>query len=158
MKNVSEFLQGKKGGLYEKVISNKEVSSLLMALLSNLVILCHKKGTPLEGLVFDTPHEANGDVTARIRFNSIALPSAQIWEGGNGFVAYTAQYGRSLYKALEKNPRIGKFFEDVVDVLDKYGRRKGLEFSEVAFKKAIITKENVFVLKMGRETLDKWSR
>lgn len=158
MQNVSEFMQGRKTNLYEKVLENSQVAGLLMALLSNLVIVCHKRGTPIEGLSFDAPREANGDVTGRIHFNSLSIPSVYIWEEGASFKSYVAQYGRNLYKCLEKNPRIGKFFEQLVDVLEKYGRRKGIAFPDVSFKKAIITQDDVFVMKMGRETLDKWSR
>jgi hypothetical protein len=158
VKNVSEFLQEKRQGLYEKVLENKEVAGLLMSLLANLVVLAHKRNVPIEGIDFGQPFEAMNEVRGQIRFNSLSIPSASIWGANNDFVRYSAQYGEHLWKALQKNPRIGKFFEQVVDVMDGYCQRKRIEFKDLHFKKAIITKENVLVVKLGKETLDRWGR
>jgi hypothetical protein len=158
MENVSDNIQSKRKGLYDKICENKEVANLLMALLSNLVILCHRKGKPIEGIAFESPREFNGEITARIWFRSLSIPSVGIWGAKEDFRKYATQYSRQLYKALDKNPRISPFFEQVVEILSKYGERKGLEFKDVAMKKAIITKDDILVIKLGKETLDKWDR
>lgn len=158
MENISEYLQSRKQSLYEKITTNKEIAGLLMSFISNLVILASRKGMPIEGIEFGSPHEYQGEIKARIKFNSLSIPKIEIWGAKDDFVRYTMQYSKHLYKALDKNPRIGYFFEKLMDVFEKYGERKGLTWSEVCFKKAIITKEDYLVIKLGKETLDKWNR
>jgi hypothetical protein len=158
MDNVSQFLQSRKQSLYEKICANKEVAGLLMSFISNLVIMCHRKGTPIEGISFGSPHEYQGEIKAKIKFSSLSIPKIEIWGAKDDFVRYTMQYSKHLYKTLEKNPGVGYFFEKLMDVLELHGERHGLEWNQVCFKKAIITKDDYLVIKLGKETLDKWNR
>ena len=157
MQNVSEFLQTTQKGLYQKCCENDQMAKFFMAFLSNLVLICHKKGTPIEGIAFEAPFKQGEEVRGKINFHSLAIASAQIW-GGNDFKRYVSQHSNSLWKALDKNPAIGRFVEQVANVLEKHGERNGLVWKDVSFKKAVIAREDVLIITLGKDTLDKWGR
>jgi hypothetical protein len=147
--NVLEQLDGKKT-LLAKLRANEELTSIVMGLLVRIVYMAQvEKSKPVKGITIDGPYMTGAQITARLTFNSIALSGSSMWTMKHDFVDYVGGRNAKLAQALSDNPRLGKFFEDVVGQLEQVAAWKSWRFEDMTFTKHIITQDDVIVLEVA---------
>lgn len=158
--NVYEQLAIEKKNLADKLGENAEIGNIVLALLGRLIILSQERGRPIEGIATApllNSKLGNGDLVIRskITFNALSIIRPAMWQLQSDFARYTLSKARGLALALQRNPKLSDFFENIVEAIDQWCRSENVQFPGVRVKQAIISNPgDVLVLKVGRKLLD----
>lgn len=157
--NVTEVLAGKAQTLLEKLVTNPDLCNFILGLLGRCIVVCANLGRPIEGIEIghlDVQEIENGDLTLRapVTFHDMQVTPASIWPPQNDFAQYTRSKANGLGMALQKNPKLSVFFQEMVTRIDSYCSHRGLQFGALHVKQAVLTSNNRIVLKVGKNVLD----
>lgn len=157
-RNVAEAIEGRAATLFEKMISNSDVSNVIMALVGRLVIMAHQLGKPIEGISVASPTWSGRKLTARIEFHSLMLTPPSLWAGQSDLKRYVASKSANMALVFDKNPGLLRFFNDLIGKLDQFCTHKSVEFRNLKLEKSIITPDNVLMMSVAKDHLGKWER
>lgn len=159
-KSVATAIEGRSQTLFEKIISNNDVANMIMALVSQLVIMSNQKGTPIEGIRISEPiWSDNNTLSARIEFSAINLTqSLGIWNTQDDMRNYVASKSAHLAKVFDRNPNVLTAFRNIVNSFDKFCDQKRIKFSSLKFEKSIISRENILAIIISKEHFNKWGQ
>lgn len=156
MKSAGDVLESKRESLLEKLVSNVEVATTVMAFLGHIIVQCAKTGKQIAGVRTSPISEFDGNFTFKITYGSINVQSIGLWKMDNGSVAdYICSRSMHMARALNANPSLIKTFEDLVSAIDRFCDRHRISFSDFKIEKRIVTRENVCILKTK---VDRWGR
>jgi len=164
--NVHDQIASTKPSLVEMMTSNQDVSAVVMAYLNLLVGLSLKKDVPIDGISISNGHiESNSGTDKRsgekwmavyvasVRFSRISAPMAKIWGTQSDFYNYAKAKASHMAQALDVNPNLEKFFYEMVETIDNWARQKGIPFSHVSIRDAIVTRDySTLTFKIGRRS------
>lgn len=156
--SVAQAIESRSQSLFEKLVSNVDVANIVMALIGRLVIMATEQGKPIEGIAVENAEWSGRSLRARVRFNSVVLPSATLWQKQSDLHRYAESRARHLAKVFDKNPGLLRFFNDLAVKLESFCETKRLNFSDLKFEKSIITKENLLILNVAKNHLNPWER
>lgn len=152
--NVAQTLETNSVGLYQKLAQNEDVSNVIMALLTRIIVMCRQWGKPIQGVSFGNVNESDGEIRFGMSFSNLALPAMDLWQPQENIAKYGESKAARLAKVIEGNPRLLKVFGDVVNIAEKMCERKGKQFKDFQIKKAFIhPKTNVCVIRSGAPEL-----
>ncbi len=149
---VFEQMAAKQGNLLATILTNQDAASLVMGLLGRMIYFAEvEKNMPVEGITVDPLVIEGHTFKARVRFSPVALARSFIWSPKKEFVDYVRMKAGNMAQAMNDNPNLGKFFQDLVAGLVRYCEHKGFPFAHLQFTKHIITKDWVIVLEVARK-------
>ena len=157
---VYDQLASKKESLADRFGLNPELGNVVLALLGRLVIICQERGKPIEGIIIGpiaTTQSNNKDLTLRahVIFGSVAVSRSAMWQLQTDFAKYAQSKAAGLALALQRNPTLANFFEDLAMCVDNWSKEIRLPFENIKVKQSIISVPgDIFVLKLGKELLD----
>jgi hypothetical protein len=147
MKTVATVLDSKNSSLLAKLTVNHQLSTMIMGFVGRIIWECHKKGKPFAGVDIGSIVENNGEFKFRVTYSSIPVLSAGLWKAEDGLLGYTRSRASHMARALESNPRMIRAFEGLIERVDNYCQRKGMDFADFEVEKAFITSDDTFVMK-----------
>lgn len=148
---VSQHLDNVRPRLLRKLEQNNELCKTLAGLLGLVVIESQRRGVSVENVNL-SPLRTLGDgmFGARIDYfyRGLQVP-AGFGEKGT-FEEYLAAKGVQLAKVLALNHSVSRFFESLVEAVDRHAMDKGVRFSELHVMEdgAFISKDDELVIKV----------
>lgn len=152
--NVFEQIQGTKPLLTRKLMENMDLSNLLMAWLGRLILMCQSVGCPIEGVQIGELQVMGGEFKARISFNQLALVRAPESMYRDDFFEFAQAKSAAMARAMTKNPDLMKFFQKLVEAIDKHCTYKGWDFKTVRIVYSYITPDNMLVMRVRRQYVE----
>lgn len=131
---------------------------MIMGLISRLVIMAHQYGKPIQGIFISSPKWSGRKITAHIEFNSLLVVSHGMWGGKSDLRDYVGSKARHMSMVFDKNPRILHFFTELVQMIDSFCETKRIPFADVKLEKSVITPDNVLMVSVSTDHLNKWER
>jgi len=156
--NPAQAIESKSQTLFDKLVSNGELSNVVMAILGQLVIISSQQGKPIEGIVLGHPNWLGRSIRSKVAFNSLAIPSMGFWRGEDDLARYAQGRAANLARVFDKNPGVLKFFTSLIKEIDLFCTYKGIDFKDVKVEKAIITSEYVMIITLSKEHVGLWQR
>jgi hypothetical protein len=157
-KNVAEAVQARSLSQFEKLISNEQLSNVVMALLGKLVVMSAQASKPIEGIAVSDPCWNGRSLKARIEFNSLSIAPMGLWHEAPDVVRYAQARSQHLAKAFDKNPGLSRFFTKMLHMIEAFCEHKGLQFADLKVEKAFITPGNMMVITFNKEHVGLWER
>jgi hypothetical protein len=158
LESPAQAIESKSKSLYDKLITNQEVSSVIMAILGQLVIISSQQGKPIEGIVLGSPNWLGRSIRSKVAFNAVSIPSMGLWRGDDDMLRYARGRAAHLSKVFDKNPGVLKFFTTLIKEIDLFCTYKGIDFKDVKIEKAIITTDYVMIITLSKEHMGIWQR
>jgi hypothetical protein len=158
--NVSQLLETEKPRLLEKMVTNPDLCNVVLALLGRCLIEAQNRSKPMEGIALgelQSEQSPDGDLVMRskVEFHSVALTNPAVWPLQSNFALYVRAKAQGMAMALQKNPKLGVFFESLVERIESYAAHKQIPFDTVVVKQSMISNPgDMLVLKIGRKLLD----
>ena len=151
IENASQAIASDKPYLLEKIEQNTDIANVLIAMLGKLVISYRTAGqikmAPIQ--VIDNEFRSRVEVVG----TPLSLPPQLVMH--NDLRDYMTAKNIALARVLTLNKPIADFFQELVMRLVAYA-----DFHHIAFKdlrvvqgSAFISKDNKFVIKVGRESV-----
>jgi hypothetical protein len=148
--NVAETIEGRQSTLFEKLSSNNDLANVIMAFLGKIVLMCHQRGKPIQGVETTDVVEVNDEFRFGLSFNDLVITPMGIWQNQGSILHYAQSRSVHLAKALERNGKIMRTFTQLVEAVEKRCQRKGMSFKDFKLKKAIIhPKTDTCIIKCG---------
>lgn len=153
--NVLEALSKKNKNLRVAATENADLTKTFMALLSNLIILCNRKGRSIKNVkirnVEITRDALGAAVRASIQFGggSVIVERSLLEERGK-FFDYTQQKAGRLATAIDDNPNLIAFLGRLVTAVKNYAAHHQIPYHRLRVDGAIIDKNNVFFMRLFR--------
>ena len=150
-KNASQAIANNKPLLLQRIEENEEIANVLIALLGKLVIQYSKAGQIIMSPVGCSDNEFTSRITVVDR--PLITPPQLVMH--NDLRDYMAAKNIALAKVLTLNKHIADFFQELVSRISAYADFKGIPFKDlrVVQGSAIISKDNVFAMKVGRDAI-----
>jgi hypothetical protein len=155
VRNVFNHLADKNRNLLEKICTNDQLASLIMGLVKRLVYVCvNEKSFPVEGMSFSPWNVSGGEVetfTSHVTFSPIfMLREKRALTQKSDFREYVGHIALEISRAMENNPEIEKWAQELIERIDNFAAHKAIPFADLEFKEHIITMQDVVVLKIGK--------
>jgi len=150
--NVHDRISDQKPSLVERMCSNTEVSSTVMAYLNLLIGISLKMGYPITGVRIDPLVECEPNTfKAKVHFYRFSSGLPRIWGTTSNFVDYARAKAGYLAAALQRNPGLERWFESMVDTLDNWSKARNIPFEVLSIKDPIVTRDMEYLtFKVGR--------
>lgn len=152
--NVAEVFENRASTLFDKLVENQDLANVVMGFLGRIILMCHQKGLPIEGVVTTDVNEFDDEFRFGVAFSHIVASPMGLWQAQGDILTYAKSRSTHLAKALERNAKIMKTFRNLIEAVDQYCKRKRISFSSLKVKKAFIhPKTNVCVIRTGEPDL-----
>jgi hypothetical protein len=147
MRSIAQVLETRASTLFEKVISNNDIATAIMALIGRLTIDCVKRGRSVAGISTTEITESQGEFRFGITYHTIPTQSQGLWQGTDDLRRYVESKSGHLAKVLDANPRLTRTIRNLVESIDLYCKHHSMQFKDFKIEKMFITQNDMFVLK-----------
>lgn len=145
-KNVFDAINAEKPSLLKRMTQNKYVADAIMGYLNVFVGLSAKQGYPIDGVRLSRLSWCQGDVfRALLSFSRVAVNKPLFLGAKSDFFRYAASKASFMATALERNPTLEEFFQNMVEQIDSWARQKGCRFEDVEIVDPIVTRDKSVV-------------
>ena len=146
METVFDRLAGKR--ILSDMMEQEDLTRVFMALLHSLCDVANRKGVGLESISFSTPQITGHTIKATALFGHGGSSSAGESGISGDVTKFFMQKNARCARALEKNPRIEIFWEQVLTLVRNYAIHKHGMYEFTKVSKAIITPDNVISISL----------
>lgn len=150
--SVFDKVGAERPSLLHRMAQNKSVADTVMGYLNVFLGMSMEQGYPVDGirvssLAWGEKDTFRGRVTlSRLASSMPASPFAP----KSDFFRYARAKAAHMARGLELNPRLEKFFEEMVERIESWGLAKGIRYEDVQIVDPIITKDRVLEFKLMR--------
>lgn len=158
--NVLEALSKKNKNLRIAATENVDLTKTYMALLSNLIVLCNRKGRAVKdvriGHVEIGDRRMNADlgwsaaVRAPIRFGGASARVESNLDARTQFYDYAQRKAERLGATIDQNPNLIQFLGRLVTAVKNYAAHHAIPYNRIRVDGAIIDKNNILYMRIVR--------
>jgi hypothetical protein len=147
MSNVHDQLSKNKPTLVARIISNQEVTGMIMGFLNIFHGLRKIKGLPIERLEFGPLEEmGNGDFTCKLSFNPLMSLRKAMWRPTTEVQEYARSRADHFAETLRINPAIERWMLSVVEALERWAESHGCAWENIQIEseapnQAVVTRD-----------------
>lgn len=152
--NVAQEIAEKKPLLLQKIESNDDLASVLMALLGRVILEATARGFKINGVRMGELFEiGNGEFRCRITYMDTSLILPVKIQIQSSFSKYMAGKNMAMARALSVNASIAGFFEALTSRIEQWAEHKRIPFNEIKVITggAFISRDNELVIRLGKE-------
>lgn len=147
--SVYSALESKNSGLRQTAQQNIDVAKTFNALISNLIVICNRRGRALKDVGFG-PLEVQGNVVrARVSYGVSGRRTTEYFEPRSTFYEYARRKALRLARALDENPQLADFLRRMTDTMRQYAAHKGRAFGRIKIERAIIDSNDVLTMTLA---------
>jgi hypothetical protein len=123
-----------------------------MALLSNLIVLCNRKGKAVKDVrIGHVEVNSQAAVRAPVRFNGGAATTERTLAEERGeFADYAGRKAARLATALDQNPNLTFFLGRLVEAAKNYAAYHEIPYHRLRVDGAIIDRNNTLFMRLTR--------
>jgi hypothetical protein len=158
--NVLEALSKKNKNLRVAATENADLTKTYMALLSNLIVLCNRKGRAVRDIrignveIGDRRMDAglgwSASVRAPIRFGTAAARGEANLDARREFFDYAQRKAERLAGTLDRNPHLIAFLGRLVTSVKNYAAYHAIPYNRIRVDGAIIDKNDTLFMRLVR--------
>lgn len=140
--NASEYLLGRAGRLHDRAVFNRDLCASFLGLVYHTVDRAHQMGLTWEGVTVLRPEVATGNlVRAGVRYGLLLrAPSASgpSHAPQRELRDFLAKRNAKVVAVLDGNPTYLAFLDALADLMERWGRARGVAFADVRLGRARI--------------------